>query len=107
MALLGGAAWKDTRRTHSQKLACVLGIRVCRPHAKVQKRVSRPSATYKSKDGIVIKPFECKRCSHTWYPRQFDRKPRMCPNCKTRLWDKAPKHPAANPEPELAAQRES
>jgi len=28
----------------------------------------------------------CYRCSHVWYPRS-DKKPRMCPNCKSRKYD--------------------
>ena len=29
----------------------------------------------------------CKRCSHAWWPR-INKQPRMCPNCKSRKWDK-------------------
>lgn len=30
--------------------------------------------------------FECKRCGHTWHPRNPE-KPRCCARCKTPYWD--------------------
>ena len=31
------------------------------------------------------KPIKCKRCGHEWVPRQVD--VRICPKCKSALWD--------------------
>jgi predicted Zn-ribbon and HTH transcriptional regulator len=30
---------------------------------------------------------QCKRCGYKWIPRKLD-KPRECPDCKNRYWDK-------------------
>ena len=37
--------------------------------------------------------FKCKRCSHSWYPRDEDyltgkKRPTICPKCKSPYWDK-------------------
>ena len=37
-------------------------------------------------DTISFKGWVCKRCGHKWVP-QSDRKPRVCPKCKTPYWD--------------------
>jgi len=34
---------------------------------------------------IRVKILKCKRCGHTWVPRQGD--VRICPACKSALWD--------------------
>ncbi len=46
--------------------------------------------TYYNKGGNCMKQLKCLRlkCGHTWWPRNPDVKPRMCPACKSRLWDK-------------------
>jgi len=33
-----------------------------------------------------MKECKCKRCGNTWYPRT-PKKPKMCPACKSRLWE--------------------
>ena len=35
---------------------------------------------------MEIKQLKCLRCGHAWFPRQFD--VRICPKCKSHLWDK-------------------
>lgn len=29
----------------------------------------------------------CGHCNYNWMPLRIDRKPKECPNCKTRNWD--------------------
>lgn len=36
---------------------------------------------------IKIRKYHCLRCGHDWIPRKEDY-PRMCPRCKSVLWDK-------------------
>lgn len=36
---------------------------------------------------IMMKGFQCTRCSHTWVPRE-EGKPLVCPKCKSPYWDK-------------------
>lgn len=36
--------------------------------------------------------FTCKRCGHNWSPRKPNRKPKVCPNCKSPYWDKPRKN---------------
>jgi len=38
----------------------------------------------------TIKQYECKRCKKKWFPRKPG-KPKMCPQCKTLLWNVAKK----------------
>lgn len=33
-----------------------------------------------------VKNLHCKRCGHSWYPRQPE--VRICPKCKSPYWDK-------------------
>lgn len=35
--------------------------------------------------------FNCMRCKFSWPPRVVDHAPVSCPNCKSRLWNTAPK----------------
>jgi len=35
-----------------------------------------------TKDG-----FKCERCSHKWIPYDINKKPRVCPKCKSPYWD--------------------
>lgn len=35
--------------------------------------------------------YECNRCYHSWIPRA-EKEPKICPNCKSPLWNKARKH---------------
>ncbi len=35
---------------------------------------------------VEIKELRCKRCGHSWIPRQNE--VRICPNCKSAWWDK-------------------
>lgn len=37
---------------------------------------------------IKLPTFTCLRCGHIWIPRKTDY-PRMCPKCKSVLWDKS------------------
>ena len=39
---------------------------------------------------VFYERFKCLRCGHTWLPRILT-KPKACPNCKSRAWDKAKK----------------
>lgn len=34
---------------------------------------------------------ECLRCGTSWVPKQEDKKPRVCPGCKSPYWDVARK----------------
>lgn len=38
---------------------------------------------------VDIKKLNCKRCGHTWCPRQSE--VRLCPKCKSPYWDRAKK----------------
>lgn len=46
---------------------------------------------------VTLKGWLCERCSHLWVPREKDRKPRVCPKCKSPYWDR-PRRSAANRE---------
>ena len=35
---------------------------------------------------VETKPLYCKRCGHTWYPRQAE--VLTCPKCRSPYWDK-------------------
>ena len=34
-----------------------------------------------------VAAFVCERCGHTWVPRT-ERRPTICPKCKSPYWDK-------------------
>lgn len=36
---------------------------------------------------IKLPKFTCKRCGHSWIPRQ-PKKPKVCPKCSSPYWDK-------------------
>ncbi len=36
----------------------------------------------------TMKAYRCERCGHTWVPRT-ERRPTICPRCKSPYWDKA------------------
>ena len=38
---------------------------------------------------IKIQKMNCKRCNHTWMPRQEEI--RICPKCKSPYWDREKK----------------
>ena len=38
---------------------------------------------------VTIKGFRCTRCQHEWVPKT-DRKPTICPKCKSPYWDRDP-----------------
>ncbi len=41
--------------------------------------------------GIMKKRIcRCRKCHHVWKPRRL-RKPKICPNCKTKFWDRGSK----------------
>lgn len=35
--------------------------------------------------GIICETVKCRRCGYEWVPRKRD--PKLCPSCKTSLWD--------------------
>jgi len=35
----------------------------------------------------TMKAYRCERCGHMWVPRT-ERKPTICPKCKSPYWDK-------------------
>lgn len=42
---------------------------------------------------MMIEELECLKCGNKWYPRT-PKKPKMCPACKSRSWEKMKKnHP--------------
>jgi len=43
-------------------------------------------ATYDKEVDMGIEKKICKRCGNEWYPRTPN-KPKMCPACKSRLWE--------------------
>ena len=47
-------------------------------------------------NGKTIKRLECLRCHHVWWPKST-KLPKVCPKCKSVLWQIAPK--VARPEP--------
>jgi len=38
----------------------------------------------------IIKSLSCKKCGYNWIPRS-EKKPKLCPACKCRKWDKKEK----------------
>ena len=36
---------------------------------------------------IRVIGYRCERCRHEWVPRSPNRKPRVCPKCKSPYWD--------------------
>lgn len=36
---------------------------------------------------MKLPTLKCKRCNYEWIPRQ-EKKPAVCPACKSRIWDK-------------------
>lgn len=36
---------------------------------------------------VTIKAYKCERCGHVWAPRT-ERRPTICPKCKSPYWDK-------------------
>lgn len=50
--------------------------------------LSLPAYCKRCKPPIVVdvKELSCKRCGHSWYPRQPE--VRICPKCKSPYWDK-------------------
>ena len=43
---------------------------------------------------VEIPRLYCKRCRHSWHPRQLEI--RICPKCKSPYWDKERKHKSKN-----------
>jgi len=37
---------------------------------------------------IILKGYQCERCSHKWVPREGGNYPKVCPKCKSPYWDK-------------------
>jgi len=42
-----------------------------------------------------MKKLQCLRCLHKWYPRTKN-KPVLCPNCKSKYWNKERKNGKIN-----------
>jgi predicted Zn-ribbon and HTH transcriptional regulator len=38
---------------------------------------------------LTVPGYECTRCTYQWIPRT-ERKPTICPRCKSPYWDKEP-----------------
>ncbi len=36
---------------------------------------------------IKQKGFKCERCNHEWVPHNIEKKPKVCPKCKSPYWD--------------------
>ncbi len=45
------------------------------------------------KEREMIDMLKCKRCGHEWIPRSIN-KPKACPGCNSRVWEKEKKNPA-------------
>lgn len=37
---------------------------------------------------IKLDGWKCLRCKHQWVPNSPDRKPKVCPKCKSPYWDR-------------------
>lgn len=42
--------------------------------------------------------YKCKKCDHEWLSHLVNPKPKECPNCKFRAWDKEKKNGNAKSE---------
>lgn len=45
-----------------------------------------------SKVKLIVPGWRCERCGHQWIQR-LDRRPTICPKCKSRLWDRPRQRP--------------
>ena len=36
---------------------------------------------------ITVEGYRCERCGHEWVPMDMEKKPRVCPKCKSPYWD--------------------
>jgi predicted Zn-ribbon and HTH transcriptional regulator len=36
---------------------------------------------------VEVWAWKCERCEHVWLPREKDKKPLVCPKCKSPYWD--------------------
>jgi len=43
----------------------------------------------------MLPRYDCKRCGHEWIPRT-DKKPTICPSCKSPYWDSERKNGVKN-----------
>ena len=39
-------------------------------------------------EGIRVDAYRCDRCDHQWVPRSPQRRPKVCPKCKSPYWDR-------------------
>jgi predicted Zn-ribbon and HTH transcriptional regulator len=37
---------------------------------------------------VKIDGYLCKRCGHTWLPRNKEYEPEVCPKCKSAYWNR-------------------
>lgn len=40
-----------------------------------------------AEEKVTISKYRCERCDHEWIPREFKKRPRVCPKCKSPYWD--------------------
>jgi hypothetical protein len=40
---------------------------------------------------ITVMGFKCERCSHEWIPKDINREPTVCPQCKSPYWNRPKK----------------
>ena len=41
----------------------------------------------KEDEDVVLRPLQCNRCSHEWWPRKLET-PLACPGCRSKYWNK-------------------
>ena len=40
-----------------------------------------------AEQNITIKKYKCERCGHEWISRAPNKRPKVCPKCKSPYWD--------------------
>ena len=63
-------------------------------------KANNPRSHTKVVNGQIIELLTCQRCNHSWYPRpsaatKTTKLPKICPRCKSQLWQTARKTPPA------------
>lgn len=50
--------------------------------------IKSPGKAFKgSVSGLELPRLSCRRCGHSWTPRNGSRLPKVCPSCKSPYWD--------------------
>lgn len=44
--------------------------------------------TKKNQKDWISGGYMCGKCEHAWIPRDFNKKPKTCPKCKSYKWEK-------------------